>query len=160
MRSAGGSSTDDPSPHRADGTLPGRRPASRRREWRHRWDSWGRALPFCRAAGFVLGDLVDPALVTPSRIRGGEEGVEGVRGHDDPGGTAPETDHIGVIVLPGQAGGGHIVPHRGSDSEDLVGGDADADPGATDTQSQLDLAADHGFTDGFTIFRVIDGAVR
>ena len=48
------------------------------------------------------------------------DGVEGDLAADQP---AAEADHVGVVVLAGEAGGGDVVHDRGPDTGDLVGGE-------------------------------------
>src|SRR5699024_4562024 len=96
----------------------------------------------------VLGDEIDATLMAIlAREWLGEEDVDqllqfllGVL-------TGADGDHVGVVVLTGQARG-VLVPHQGrADAAHLVGGDLLAVAGAADHHAQGSGVADHGLAD-------------
>ena len=141
----------------------GRRPASRR-TGRGRRHGWLRSSSVRLEAGGEVGRpsgssaaiLSMRAVVAALLGRGGQEGVERVEGDDGPSHAAAEADDVGVVVLAGQRGRGHVVDHGGPDAGDLVGGDGDADAGAAGADTQLGPPVGHGPPDRRPVVGVVD----
>src|SRR5512137_1077015 len=109
-----------------------------------------------RSAAVEGVDLLDPPGV-PATLEGrGQEDVDDGGAQPGPGDPGPEAEHVGVVVGPGHArlvlGAAQGGPHAG----ELVGGDADADPGAADQQAEAGPAGAHRLADQDREVRVVD----
>src|SRR5690606_38398478 len=84
-----------------------------------------------------LGHLGDAAGVATSGEGGVEEGQQAVARHLETDQTRAEREDVGVVVLPGEPRGGHVVAHRGANPRVAVGGHRDADAAAARHDTEL-----------------------
>ncbi|MEA2782995.1 MAG: hypothetical protein QOK29_4539 [Rhodospirillaceae bacterium] len=76
------------------------------------------------------------------------------RGADKPG---SKGEHVGVVVLAGEARSGLILTDSGTDVAVSVGSDADADAGAADHDAAMCPAVRHGLRHRIREIWVVDG---
>ena len=93
--------------------------------------------------------------------RGGEPELEDLGGEALGDDAAAHREHVGVVVLPAEAGRVEIVAEGGPHAVDLVGGDLLALAGAAEHDAAVGLAGDDRSADGRADRRVVDrlGAV-
>ncbi len=104
------------------------------------------------------GQFGDAAIMA-GLLGGGEEGRDGIDGHRGTDHTAPEAQHVRVVVLAGQGGRRHVVHHGRPDAGNLVGGHRDADPRPAGADTQLSQALDDGSPHGGAEVGIVDRQV-
>jgi len=87
--------------------------------------------------------LFDAADGTIAREIGGEERVETVLGDGLADDAGAQRQHVGIVVLAAQAGGGLVVAEGGANAGGAVDGNGDADAGAADDAAAVGLAGGH-----------------
>ena len=94
--------------------------------------------------GLKLRNLVEPSLVTASVERRGQKSPhDGLNGFGR-GGSSPDREDVGVVVLSGEASGLFIPGEGSTNAWDLVGGDLHADPAAADQNASVGLSTGDG----------------
>ena len=97
-----------------------------------------------QSGGAKVVELGDPDLVAAAVEGRPQPGVERRPGALGAGEPLADAKHVGVVVGPGKAGGGHVVGHRGPHARHLVGGHGDAVAAAAYAHSQVGVTFGHG----------------
>lgn len=107
--------------------------------------------------GLKPRDLVEPLLVTASVKRRGQKSPHNGFNGFGRGGSSPDRQDVGVVVLSGEAGGLFIPGEGGANAGDLVGRDLHADPAAADEDSGISLSPGDSPGDLLGEVRIVDG---
>jgi ABC-type lipoprotein export system ATPase subunit len=94
------------------------------------------------------GDLLDSPEVPASGEFGPQEHLQRVGSDDGADEASAETEHVGVVVLAGEARGARVVHDGGAHTVDLVRGDRDSDPSPADADSEIVVARCDAASDG------------
>jgi len=104
-----------------------------------------------------LGQFGDAPRVAPAVEFGGEEGAQAILGDLGSHYAGAERQHIGVVVLPRQAGGGSVMADARAHPAMPVGRDRNAEAGSADEHAALCLAALYCAGDGVGEVGIIHG---
>ena len=75
-----------------------------------------------------------------AEIGGGQESPHHFHGRFGSDDAAAEGQHVGVVVFAGEARGHYVMGEGGANARDFVGGDGNADAGASDRDAQIGLS--------------------
>ena len=94
--------------------------------------------------------------MTAAGESGVEEGVKNRLGGGDRCGGPGEAQDVGIIVFPGDAGGGFVLDQGGLDAGGAVGRDAHADAGGADEDAAVGWISQYAVEHGRDEVRVVD----
>src|SRR5436305_82272 len=117
---------------------------------------WFSTASILSKMGFELVDLVDPPDMATAGELGAEPHAQDLVGQPEGNNPAAHRQHVGIVVLAGQAGGVQVVAQRGPHSLDLVGCYLLALPATAQHDAAVGVAGRHPAPDRGTDRRVVD----
>ena len=112
-----------------------------------------------RPAGLDRGDLLHPPVVPATRVLGCEESRDCFPRHLGTNDAPAEAEHVGFVVLASKSRRRHVVNDSRAHASDLVGGNADANPGAADAQTEVGPPGGHSLSHSSAVRGVVDGVL-
>ena len=93
-----------------------------------------------------LVEEIDATLVAAALKLGVEPFVDNHLGELGAHDASAKGEHVGIVVHAGELGAEGLGAHDGANALDLIGGQADADAGTADQDTQVDVTVGNGLT--------------